>query len=70
MRNWTRGGTELSSRGSEKVSVSTFAFTVAEVNRGAVLSAGVSLVTALPEKPGTGSLAKLAYRSGFVSGAV
>ena len=59
----------LSSSASEKVSVIVVPFAVAETNRGRVESAGVLLVTASPEKSGTGSFAMSTSRSGFASGA-
>ena len=50
--------------------VTVLPFVVAETNAGPVESAGVSLVTVSPEKPGTASFALSESRSGSVSGAV
>ena len=59
----------VSSSASSKVTVSVVPFAVAESNPGPAESAGVSLVTVLPEKSGTGSCALSASFNALLSGA-
>ena len=68
MLNAAAAGTEFSSSSSSKVMTSVFSFTVALTKPGAVVSAGVSLVTVLGEKPGTSAIALSASLSRFVPG--
>ena len=66
--NWIAAGTEPGSRASLKVTVIAVPLIAALDTVGSVVSAGVSLVTALAVKPGTRSIALSAALSLLVPG--